>query len=102
VRVRLAFVCLLAAVLTGLLLPESAGAAELFRYRLQIEDGRLYERAASQRSISRNEAIRIAADCRTCADGGSLVIFSFLGNPKFVRRNLSIQKQQRREANDAI
>jgi len=64
-RLRLAF-GFIAAVLTGVLLPVSAGAGELFRYRLQTEDGREFEyvfgaQPASQ-SITREEAIAIAMD----------------------------------------
>jgi hypothetical protein len=46
----------------------SAGAGELFRYRVQTEDGRQFEYVfeasaqASSRSITREEAIRIATD----------------------------------------
>jgi hypothetical protein len=37
---RLAFIRFIATVLAGVLLSVSAGAGELFRYRLQTEDGR--------------------------------------------------------------
>jgi hypothetical protein len=67
-RLKLAFVRFIAAVLTGVLLPVSAGAGELFRYRLQTEDGRQFQyvfeasaQPASQ-SITREEAIGIAID----------------------------------------
>src|SRR6266436_6648045 len=42
-RFRIALVRFIAAVLTGLFLPVSAQAGELFRYRLQTEDGRQFE-----------------------------------------------------------
>jgi len=48
----------------------------------------------SSRSIRGEEAIGIATDCRTCADGGSLAIFSFPGNPKFVRRNFQFKSTE--------
>jgi hypothetical protein len=66
-RLRLAF-GFIAAVLTGVLLPVSAGAGELFRYRLQTEDGRRFQyvfEASAQpasRPITREEAIGIAID----------------------------------------
>jgi len=42
-RIRLSSVCLIAAVLCGLLVPVFAGTGELFRYRLRTKDGRQFE-----------------------------------------------------------
>jgi hypothetical protein len=70
-RLTLTFVRFIATVLTGVLLPVSAGAGELFRYRLQTEDGRQFQyvfEASAQRpsrSITREEAIGIAIDWMT-------------------------------------
>jgi hypothetical protein len=70
-RLTLTFVRFIATVLTGVLLPVSAGAGELFRYRLQTEGGRhfeyVFEASAqpSRRSITRQDAIRIATDWMT-------------------------------------
>ena len=67
-RLRLASVGFIAAVLCGLLLPVFAGTGELFRYRLRTKDGRQFEYVfessaePSASSITREEATRIAAD----------------------------------------
>jgi hypothetical protein len=68
---KLAFVQYVAVILGVLIQPISSGAAELFRYRLQMEDGRQIEyvfeadtRPSSQ-SVSKEEAIRIAANWMT-------------------------------------
>ncbi len=65
-RIRLSSVCLIAAVLCGLLVPVFAGTRELFRYRLRTKDGRQFEFESSAqpsaRSINKEEAIKIAAD----------------------------------------
>ncbi len=42
-RLRPAFVRFIATVLIGVLLPVSAGAGELFRYRPQTADGRQFQ-----------------------------------------------------------
>jgi len=70
-RLRPSSVYFIAPVLCGLLVPVFAGTAELFRYRLKTKDGRAFEYVfessvqPSARSITKEEATRIAADWMT-------------------------------------
>jgi hypothetical protein len=70
-RLRLCSVCFIVAVLCGLLVPVFASAGELFRYRLPTKDGRKFEYVfessaqPSPRSVTREEAARIAANWMT-------------------------------------
>jgi hypothetical protein len=48
----------------------------------------------SSRSIAEKKRSGLQRIVRTCADGGSFAIFSFLGNPKFVRRNFQFKSTE--------
>jgi len=67
-RLRLASVCFIVAVLYYLLAPVYVSAKELFRYRLQTKDGRQFEYVfessaePSPRSVTREGTTRIAAN----------------------------------------
>src|SRR5262249_23773060 len=68
---RVAFVCLVAAILCGLLSPICASAKELFRYRVLTKDGPQLEYVfesstePSPSSITREKATEIAANWMT-------------------------------------